>query len=205
MVEDAIFAALAPLVTSREVRWAIYPGTDGVIIADLRQALRDTVWTERFAALQAGDTQMADLGETFDGSVYMEIGGNRAPAPVDPIRKSLDGRAIFANMVSRFDGAPPSVNAQLPDRRASNTDLGEVFDGSKIDMGPLSALDELRQHQQWVCWALVTAPARRSRPSRRPVRTRGGLDRTPSLRIGEPMSRPRLWPSAASSPAWASS
>ena len=55
MVEDAIFAALAPLATSREVRWAIYSGTDGVIIADLIQALRDTVWTERFAALQAGE------------------------------------------------------------------------------------------------------------------------------------------------------
>ena len=111
---------------------------------------------------------MADLGETFDGSVYMEIGGNRAPAPVDPIRKSLDGRAIFANMVSRFDGAPPSVNAQLPDRRASNTDLGEVFDGSKIDMGPLSALDELRQHQQWVCWALVTRPGA-AKPTKPPM------------------------------------
>jgi hypothetical protein len=75
--------------------------------------------------------------------------GNSASTPSDPIRKSLDGRAIFANMASRFDGAPPSAHEQPPDRRASNTDLGEVFDGSKIDMGPLSALDELSLHPQW--------------------------------------------------------
>jgi hypothetical protein len=55
MVEDAIFAALAPLVTSREVRWAIYPGSDDAIIADLIWAIRETVWTERFDALQAGE------------------------------------------------------------------------------------------------------------------------------------------------------
>jgi hypothetical protein len=54
MVEDAIFAALAPLVTSREVRGAIYLHDDEVITADLIQAIRDTVWTERFAALQVG-------------------------------------------------------------------------------------------------------------------------------------------------------
>ena len=51
---------------------------------------------------------MADLGETFDGSVYLEIGGDRASALGDPIRAPMDGRAIFANMASRFDGAPPS-------------------------------------------------------------------------------------------------
>jgi hypothetical protein len=54
VVEDAIVAALAPLVTSREVRGAIYLHDDEVITADLIQAIRETVWTERFAALQVG-------------------------------------------------------------------------------------------------------------------------------------------------------
>jgi hypothetical protein len=54
VVDDAIFAALAPLATSREVQSAIYFHCDEVITADLIQAIRDTVWTERFAALKAG-------------------------------------------------------------------------------------------------------------------------------------------------------
>ena len=55
IVDDAIFAALAPLVTSRELRGAILLHDDDVIANDLTQAIRDTVWTERFAALQAGE------------------------------------------------------------------------------------------------------------------------------------------------------
>ena len=54
-VYDAIFAALAPLTTSREVRSAIYFHCDDVIAADLIDALRDTVWTDQFDALQAGE------------------------------------------------------------------------------------------------------------------------------------------------------
>jgi hypothetical protein len=109
---------------------------------------------------------MADLGETFDGSVHMEIGGNRAFAPVDPIRKALDASAILRNM-ARFDSAP-SPHAQLLDRRASSKDLGETFDGSKIDMGPLSALDELSTHQQWVCWDYVLRPGA-AKPTKPPM------------------------------------
>lgn len=55
IVDDAIFAALAPLATSREVQSAIYFHCDDVIAADLIDALRDTVWTDRFDALQAGE------------------------------------------------------------------------------------------------------------------------------------------------------
>ena len=55
IVDDAIFAALAPLMTSREVQSAIYFHCDDVIAADLIDALRDTVWTDRFDALQAGE------------------------------------------------------------------------------------------------------------------------------------------------------
>ena len=55
MVYDAIFAALAPLVISREVQSAIYLHCDDVIAADLIDAMRDTVWTDRFDALQAGE------------------------------------------------------------------------------------------------------------------------------------------------------
>ena len=55
IVDDAIFAALAPLTTSREVQSAIYFHCDDVIASDLIDALRDTVWTDRFDALQAGE------------------------------------------------------------------------------------------------------------------------------------------------------
>ena len=55
IVDDAIFAALAPLATSREVQSAIYFHCDDVIAADLIDALRDTVWTDQFDALQAGE------------------------------------------------------------------------------------------------------------------------------------------------------
>ena len=33
-------------------------------------------------------------------------------------------------------------------------DLGEIFDGSKIDMGPPSAIEELSTHRQWVAWKI---------------------------------------------------
>jgi hypothetical protein len=62
---------------------------------------------------------MADLGETFDGSVYMEIGGDRASALGDPIRKPLDEPAILANL-ARFAGAPLSAHALLLDGTALN-------------------------------------------------------------------------------------
>ena len=54
--------------------------------------------------------------------------------------------------MARFNSAPPSARAQLIEEPASKADLGEIFDGSTIDRGPLSALDELRQHRQWVAW-----------------------------------------------------
>ena len=55
LVYDAVFAALAPLTTSREVQSAIYFHCDDVITADLIDAMRDTVWTDQFDALQAGE------------------------------------------------------------------------------------------------------------------------------------------------------
>ena len=55
MVDDAIFAALASLVISREVQGAIYLHCDDVIAADLIDAMRDTIWTDRFDAIQAGE------------------------------------------------------------------------------------------------------------------------------------------------------
>ena len=103
---------------------------------------------------------MADLGETFDGSAVMEICGNRTPALGDPVSAGPAHSEILANMEARLAGAPISVHAQLLDRRASNTDLGEVFDGVLIDKGPLSAIDELRQHRQWVGVAAHHAPRR---------------------------------------------
>ena len=33
-------------------------------------------------------------------------------------------------------------------------DLGEIFDGSKIDIGPPTALEELSTHRQWVAWKI---------------------------------------------------
>jgi hypothetical protein len=87
--------------------------------------------------------------------------------PVRSANENLSASAILRNM-ARFAGAPLSAHAQLLDRRASNTDLGEIFDGSKIDMGPLSALEELSTHQQWVCWALVTRPGA-TKPTKSPM------------------------------------
>jgi hypothetical protein len=55
IVDDAIFAALASLVISREVQGAIYLHCDDVIAADLIDAMRDTIWTDRFDAIQAGE------------------------------------------------------------------------------------------------------------------------------------------------------
>jgi hypothetical protein len=54
ILDDAIFAALAPLVTSRELRSAIGSGDDDVIAYDLEQAIRDIVWAAHFDAIQAG-------------------------------------------------------------------------------------------------------------------------------------------------------
>ena len=55
---------------------------------------------------------MADLGETFDGSVSMEIGGDLRLCARRSNPQPLDGRAIFANMASRFGGAPLSPHAR---------------------------------------------------------------------------------------------
>jgi hypothetical protein len=124
--------------------------------------------------------QMADLGEVFGGSAVMEICGNRATAPVDPIRAPMDGRTIFANMAARFDGAPLSSRASLLDQPASKTDLRELVVGQEfvvgatIDTGPLSAIDELRQHRQWVAWRLLTRPGA-TKPTKPPVNPHNGL------------------------------
>ena len=125
---------------------------------------------------------MADLGETFDGSAVMDIGGSYAPAPADPIRRPLDGRAIFANMTSRFAGAP--ARAATLDQPASNPDIGEVFDGSKIDRGPPSALEELRQHRQWVCWKYLLRPGA-AKPTKPPM--------SPHTGWGASHSKPSDW------------
>ena len=127
---------------------------------------------------------MADLGEIFDGSVYVEIGGNYASAPADPIRKPLDARAIFANMASRFAGAPASPHVSTLDRRATKPDLGEIFDGSTVDTGALSALDELRQHRQWVAWRYLLRPGA-TKPTKPPVNPHNGL--------GASHSDPKTW------------
>ena len=128
---------------------------------------------------------MAELGEIFDGSAVMEIYGNRTPAPVDPIRAPMDGRAIFANMASRFDSSPLSPRAAMLDRGTPPAPIdGETFDGSKIDRGPLSALDELRTHRQWVAWRLLTRPGA-AKPTKPPVNPHNGL--------GASHSDPRTW------------
>ena len=116
---------------------------------------------------------MADLGEIFDGSVYIEIGGDRASALGDPIREPLNASAILRNM-ARFAGAPASPHAHLLDRRASSKDLGELFDGSKIDMGPPSALEELSTHRQWVAWRYLLRPGA-TKPTKPPVNPHNGL------------------------------
>ena len=125
---------------------------------------------------------MADLGEIFDGSAVMELCGDRASALGDPIRAPAHSE-ILANM-ARFAGAPISVHAQLLDRRASNTDLGEVFDGATVDTGPMSALDELRQHRQWVCWALETRPGA-TKPTKPP--------KSPHTGFGASHAKPSDW------------
>ena len=127
---------------------------------------------------------MADLGEVFDSSAYMEIGGNFASAPVDPIRKPVDRRAIFSNMVARFDGSPLSPHAAMLDGLAPKTNLGEVFDGATVDTGPTSAIDELRQHKQWVAWRLLMRPGA-TKPTKPPVNPHNGL--------GASHSDPKTW------------
>jgi len=59
--------------------------------------------------------------------------------------------------------------------------LGEVFNGDDYPE-ILSALDELRQHQQWVCWALVTRPgaAKPTKPPMSPHTGRGASHAKPS-------------------------
>ncbi len=81
----------------------------------------------------------------------------------------MDGRAIFANMASRFNSAPLSPHAAILDRGTAPAPIdGETFDGSKIDRGPPSALDELCQHRQWVCWDYVTRPGA-TKPTKPPM------------------------------------
>ena len=60
--------------------------------------------------------------------------------------------------------------------------LARFSTDSTIDMGPLSALDELRLHQQWVCWALVTRPgaAKPTKPPMSPHTGRGASHAKPS-------------------------
>ena len=59
--------------------------------------------------------------------------------------------------------------------------LGEVFDGATVDKGPLSALDELRQHRQWVCWDYVMRPgaAKPTKPPMSPHTGRGASHAKP--------------------------
>ena len=94
----------------------------------------------------------------------MEIGGNYASAPADPFPKPLDGRAIFASMMSRFAGATPSCTM----RNCSTDAFRRPTTARQIDTGPLSALDELRQHRQWVCWDYVTRPGA-TKPTKPPM------------------------------------
>jgi len=63
-------------------------------------------------------------------------------------------------------------------------DLGQVFDASAIDMGPLSALDELRQFPQWVAWKLTMRPGA-TKPTKPPISPHSGL--------GASHSRPQDW------------
>ena len=70
----------------------------------------------------------------------------------------MDGRAIFANMAARFDGAPHRRTRGCSIGRKPRADHGEIFDGSTVDTGPLSALDELRQYRQWVAWRYLLRP-----------------------------------------------
>ena len=126
---------------------------------------------------------MVDIRETFDGSAVMEICGNRTLVPADPILKPVDGRSILADLAANL----------------------ARFDGSKIDRGPQSAIDELRQHRQWVAWRYLLRPGA-STPTKPPYhQKRAPGRRTATRRIGQATRRPRRSPSAASSRAWASS
>ena len=134
---------------------------------------------------------MADLGEVFDGStIDMEIGGNRASAPAAPIHRPVDGRVIFGNMMARFDGAPASAHAQMLEHPASKAGMGdlvvgqELVDCASIDRGPLSALDELSTHRQWVCWALETRPGA-TKPTKPP--------KSPHTGFGASHAKPADW------------
>ena len=105
---------------------------------------------------------MVDIGETFDGSAVMEICGNRTLVPADPILKPVDGRSILADLAANL----------------------ARFDGSKIDRGPQSAIDELRQHRQWVAWRLLTRPSA-AKPTKPPINPHTGL--------GASHSDPKMW------------
>jgi primase-polymerase (primpol)-like protein len=61
-------------------------------------------------------------------------------------------------------------------------DLGEVFDGATVDTGPMSALEELSTHPQWVCWALETRPgaAKPTKPPKNPHTGFGASHAKPS-------------------------
>ena len=126
---------------------------------------------------------MADLGEIFDGSVYMEIGGNYASAP--PIRSASPwtrGRSL--RTWRRVSSARPHRARAAARQPASNADLGETVDGATIDTGPLSALDELRQHRQWVCWALEMRPGA-TKPTKPP--------KSPHTGFGASHAKPSDW------------
>ena len=128
---------------------------------------------------------MADLGEIFDGSVYMEIGGNRASAPADPIRAPMDGRAIFANMASRFDWrAACQPRAAARQTRLEHRPWREFSTARQSIPGQCSALDELRQHRQWVCWALETRPGA-TKPTKPP--------KSPHKGFGASHADPKTW------------
>ena len=128
---------------------------------------------------------MADLGEIFDGSAVMEICGDRAAAPADP-----SGRAILATLaanLARFDSASLSPRAATIDRGAPPAPIdGEVFDGATVDTGLLSAIDELRQHKQWVAWRYLLRPGA-SAPTKPPV--------SPITGSGASHSNPAHWSS----------
>ena len=115
---------------------------------------------------------MADLGEIFDGSVYMEIGGSYASAPADPIRKPLDGRTIFANMASRFAGAPAPPHVAMLDDSPPRRTLASLSSARSSSIARQSTWGRSRPSMSCACTSngcagrSSRAPARRSRPSR---------------------------------------
>ena len=115
---------------------------------------------------------MVDIRETFDGSAVMEICGNRTLVPADPILKPVDGRSILADLAANL----------------------ARFDGSKIDRGPQSAIDELRQHKQWVAWRYLLRPGA-STPTKPPV--------SPITGSGASHSNPAHWSSYEAAEAFA--